>query len=201
MKRIGIMGGTFDPIHLGHLLMAEQAFEQYELDQVMFLPTGDPPHKEGRKIAPADIRRKMVEMAIFGNPHFFCSSMEIEREGYSYTAKTLTELRKAHPDTSYYFIVGADSLDYMERWYHPREIFQQAVILAASRNSVSEEEVQFKIKQLKERYQADIRPVRMPLIEISSTEIRSRLSDGKSIRYFVPDQVAEYLASSDVYRT
>ena len=200
MKRIGVMGGTFDPIHFGHLLMAEQAYEQYELDSIMFLPTGEPPHKEGKKVTSSLDRLKMVQLAIEGNPHFFCSPMEIEQSGYSYTARTLKRLTENNPGIQYYFIVGADSLDYMENWYHPEEIFRYAVILAADRNTISKEQLIFKAEFLKERYGADIRMLPIPLVEYSSTKIRHKISEGKSIRYFVPESVSEYIASHRLYQ-
>ena len=199
MKHIGIMGGTFDPIHFGHLLMAEQAREQHSLDEIMFLPAGDPPHKEGHPITPARVRQKMVELAIGENPHFYCSTMEIDRKGPSYTAKTLWELHESHPENVYYFLVGADSLDYMDRWYHPQDIFRLAVILVAERKTISEEELERKSAQLSRRYPADIRRIKLPLVEFSSTDIRLRASRGESIRYFVPSSVEEYIMYRGIY--
>ncbi len=127
-RKVGIMGGTFDPIHNGHLLLGEEAYRQFALDEVVFMPTGIPPHKAGKKIADAADRKRMVELAVANTAYFSCSDMELMRHRTTYTAETLTLLKEKNPDTEYYYIVGADSLDQMDGWYHPEIIFQKAVI-------------------------------------------------------------------------
>ena len=122
-KRIGIMGGTFDPIHMGHLILGEKAYEQFSLDQVLFMPAGNPPHKRNRAGRASDEQRvEMVRRAINGNPHFALSLIEMNEEGYTYTYRTLENLKKEHPDTDYYFIIGADSLFSFETWMEPGRI-------------------------------------------------------------------------------
>ena len=121
-KRIGIMGGTFDPVHMVHLTLAENAYHSFGLDEVLMLPNGDPPHKTDKIITPAVHRLAMLQLAVEGIPYFRISDMEIRRKGYSYSSVTLEELKKAHPDTDYYFIMGADSLFQFEHWKGPEEI-------------------------------------------------------------------------------
>ena len=122
-RRVGLMGGTFDPIHIGHLMLAECAYEQFQLEQVLFLPAGNPPHKDKRKVGATDAQRiDMVRLAIEGNPHFKLDPEEMLRKGYTYTKDTLNLLTQQHPDIDYYFIIGADSLMAFDTWYHPEEI-------------------------------------------------------------------------------
>lgn len=128
-KRIGIMGGTFDPVHMVHLTLAENAYHSFGLDEVLMLPNGDPPHKTDKIITPAVHRLAMLQLAVEGIPYFRISDMEIRRKGYSYSSVTLEELKKAHPDTDYYFIMGADSLFQIETWHEPAVIMADCVIL------------------------------------------------------------------------
>ena len=134
MKKIGIMGGTFDPIHSGHLMLGKQAYEEYDLDCVWYMPSRQPPHKKDRHItSPAD-RLEMVRLAVESTPFFSCSDFELCRtEENTYTADTLLLLKQAYPDTEFYFIVGADSIFDIEKWYHPEIVMKNAVILAADR--------------------------------------------------------------------
>ena len=128
------MGGTFDPVHMVHLTLAENAYHSFGLDEVLMLPNGDPPHKTDKIITPAVHRLAMLQLAVEGIPYFRISDMEIRRKGYSYSSVTLEELKKAHPDTDYYFIMGADSLFQIETWHEPAVIMADCVILAAMRN-------------------------------------------------------------------
>ena len=133
-KKIGIMGGTFDPIHISHLILAETAYEQFSLDKVLFLPAGNPPHKRNRKGGATDLERvEMVRRAIAGNSHFQLCLDEMNAEDYSYTYRTLEQMRAEHPDTEFYFIVGADSLFDFEQWREPERICRAASILVAVR--------------------------------------------------------------------
>ncbi len=198
-RRIGLMGGTFDPVHYVHLMLAENAYRQFDLDEVVLLPSGDPPHKTKRHITPASIRYDMLKLASEGIPYFTISDMEILRSGYSYSAQTLTELRDQHPDTDYFFIMGGDSIFQIESWYHPEIVMKSCTILAAIRDQVSLEDFEKRIDYLKQTYQADIRILNLPDMMLSSSEMRKRVAEGKSIRFMTPDPVIDYIRSNKLY--
>ncbi len=193
------MGGTFDPIHVGHLILAESAWQQFGLEKILFMPSGNPPHKKDRHGATNEQRTQMVRLAIQGNPHFELSLQEMHERGYVYTKETLRSLRAQHPDTDYYFIMGADSLFTFESWNGPQEICDQCIIVAAVRDQVDVDKLNAQILHLKELYHADIRPLNSPNLDISSHNIRSWISSKKSIRYYVPDAVAAYIDSEGIY--
>ena len=201
MKKVGIMGGTFNPIHYGHLFLAENAMEQNNLDEILFMPSKKPPHKNSQDLVSDEYRIDMVRLAIQDNPHFTLSTMEFEREGYTYTADTLTILTNAHPDTDYYFMIGADSLFMMEDWKTPQIIFNLSTILVAGRDHMQGNQLDRQIKHLEKTYGARIIPFDMPAIEISSAEIRKRIADKKTIRYYVTKEVMEYVADHRLYET
>ena len=141
-RKIGIMGGTFDPIHIGHLILGEAAYEQFGLDEVWFLPAGNPPHKRNRAGQAKDAQRvEMVRRAIASNPHFVLCTKEMKDEGYTYSYRTLEAMRKEHPGTEFYFIIGADSLFYFDEWKNPERICAAAKILVATRDRAKEEEL------------------------------------------------------------
>lgn len=179
MALIGIMGGTFNPIHLGHVNLAKAAYEQFKLDKVIFLPAGDPPHKKDQSIINGKHRMNMVQIAIRDYPYFVASDMEIKREGYSYTYLTLKTLTEQNTQDKYYFIIGADSLFSLEKWYKPEEILKMCVMLVADRNDIPQNEFLEKIEYLNKKFNADIRPLETPMFHISSSEIRNAMSDNK----------------------
>lgn len=200
-KKIGIMGGTFDPIHIGHLIIGENAYQQFQLDKVLFMPSGNPPHKlnrEGR--ATNEERVEMVRRAISSNPHFELSFEEMNGEGFNYTKETLRRLTQSHPDTEYYFIMGADSLFQLEDWKEPDQICRLCTIVVAVRYHVHTEKFDCKIHELSEKYHAKIEKLDTSNIDISSQMIRSWLNTGKPIRYYVPDTVADYIQKRNLYR-
>ena len=199
-KRIGIMGGTFDPIHLGHLILAEQAMTQFDLDQVLFMPSSQPPHKSDRKVLDARHRQAMVLLAIRDNDRFSYSDLELCRTGYTYTSDTLRELNSLYPDSTIYFIMGADSLFAVDSWHEPQEIFNRAVILAANRMDLPGEQLQSQIQYLKERFHGSVGLIQMPDIAISSRDIRKKCSEGRPIRYYVPKAVWDYIEEHGLYR-
>ena len=199
-KRIGIMGGTFDPIHLGHLILAEQAMIQFDLDQVLFMPSSQPPHKSDRKVLDARHRQAMVLLAIRDNDRFSYSDLELCRTGYTYTSDTLRELNSLYPDSTIYFIMGADSLFAVDSWHEPQEIFNRAVILSANRMDLPEERLQSQIQYLKERFHGNVGLIRMPDIAISSRDIRKKCMEGLPIRYYVPEAVRNYIEEHGLYR-
>ena len=200
MCRIGIMGGTFNPIHIGHLLLAEWAVENADLDEVWIIPAGVPYQKSGDNILPGAERLHMVQLAIEGNPKMQSLDLEIKREGYTYTYETLEELKALHPDNQYFFIMGADCLFSLESWKEPEKIFRNSTLIAALRNDMSMEKMIEKKRELIRRFGGDI--ILFPFIRmsISSSEIRKRVSEGKSIRYMVPDSVKNYIDEKGFYR-
>ena len=161
MKKIGIMGGTFNPIHMGHLIIAEKAREQSGLDKVLFMPSGIPYMKDSRQVLPGKVRAQMTELAIRSNPFFDISTMEVEREGRTYTYETLETLRAQNPDTKYYFILGADSLWKIEEWRYPERIFAACHILAAVREEKTTEDMKEQIHYLEKHMMPILRFCRL----------------------------------------
>lgn len=203
MKKTGILGGTFDPIHLGHLLIAETAYDLYDLDEVLIMPSGHSYFKDHqeKKVTDARTRLEMTRAAVSENPHFILSDMETNRPGNSYTSETIRVLKRQHPDTEYFYIIGGDTVMAIQTWKDPEVIFQNTVILAAMReDQFGEKETEEKIEQLKRRYHADIRPLPIPVIGISSTDIRRRVEEGRSIHYMVPDSVERFIMESGLYK-
>lgn len=201
MKKIGIMGGTFNPIHMGHLIIAEKAREQAALDKILFMPSGIPYMKDCRQVLPGEIRTQMTELAIRSNPFFSVSTMEVDRKGRTYTYETLETLREQNPDAEYYFILGADSLWKVEAWKHPERIFAACRILAAVREEKSTEDMERQARHLKETYNADIWLLQTGHMEISSSVIRNLCKENKSIRYLVPEAVYEYIIQNKLYKS
>lgn len=200
LKKVGIMGGTFNPIHIGHLIIAEKAREQFDLDKVLFMPCGMPYMKDCRELIPADIRAKMVTLAIEGNPFFELSVIEIEKRGSTYTYETLESLKAQNPDTEYYFILGADSLWTIADWREPERIFASCHILAGIRDDKSTKDMETQIKLLKNKFGASIFLLHTGHIEISSSSIRKSVRECGSIRYMVPDAVYSYIIENGLYR-
>ncbi|HCT91572.1 MAG TPA: nicotinate-nicotinamide nucleotide adenylyltransferase [Lachnospiraceae bacterium] len=199
-NRIGIMGGTFDPIHIGHLVIAENACQQLNLEKVLFLPAGNPPHKrerEGR--ASGKQRIEMVRRAIAGNPHFELSLLEMEREGYTYTYRTLESLKEEHPDEAYYFIIGADSLYDFKGWLHPERICACASIVVATRNHTDEELLDYEIRMNSQRFHGEFIRLNTRDIDISSRQLRAWIAEGRTIKYYVPDSVIDFIEENRIY--
>lgn len=199
-KRVGIMGGTFNPIHIGHLIIAEAAYEAYNLDEVLFVPSGVSYMKDQSEILDAKKRVHMTGLAIEDNPHFALSTIEIDRDGNSYSYETLETLRKQNPDTEYFFLVGSDTLFALETWKHPEILLPSCTILVAVRNGVPMEKMQEHAKYLEEKFGGSIKLLTTPNIEISATDIRKRLADGRNVKYFVPDSVLEFIHKYDLYK-
>jgi nicotinate-nucleotide adenylyltransferase len=190
--RVGIFGGTFDPIHLGHLLLAELTHEALGLDRVVFVPARVPPHKGDASAAPQH-RLRMTDLAVRDNPHFEVSDVEIRRDGPSYTVETLRRLREEHPaGTEHYLLMGADSARDLESWRDHEEILRGSTVVVMGRPGVERH-------QLPEPVSAHATVVPTPLLEISSTEIRRRVRDGATIRYLVVEPVERYIRSQGLY--
>ncbi len=200
VKKVGIMGGTFNPIHLGHLLLAENARSAFGLDEVWFLPSGYSYMKSQEEMEDGAVRLHMTELACRDNPYFRVSSLEVDRGGYTYTADTLCQLVAENPDTSFFFIVGADNLFTMESWKEPEVIFQKAGILAAVREGCDEGKLQEQAAHLKDRFGARVFLIPAGTIEISSSEIRARIQSGRSIRYMVHEKVRRYIEKNGLYK-
>lgn len=199
MTAIGLMGGTFDPIHYGHLILGEQAYEQFELDKVLFVTAAAPPHKADQPVTPAAHRFEMARLAVEGNEHFECSSIEMERAGPSYTVDTVCELLRLYgEDTRIYLLLGADEAVTFMSWRDPYEILKMATIVVANRaGGCSGSDVSAALP-------ADIvRKIvfmNMPGVDISSTDLRMRVQAGRSIKYLVPEKVENYILNQRLYR-
>ncbi len=201
MRRIGIMGGTFDPIHIGHLILAERAASLFGLEKVLIMPSGNPPHKKDRQGRASDDQRyRMTAAAIADNPHFELSDYEMHEEGYTYTYRTLEELTEANPDCEYYFIMGADSLFYFDKWMEPARIAAHCVLVVATRDHVDDEALDRQIDFISRLFNARIEKLDTPNIDISSHVLRDWIAEGRSIRYYVPDSVAAIIEEEHIYR-
>ncbi len=199
MKKIGIMGGTFNPIHNGHLMIAENAREQYSLDQVLFVPTGHSPLQHKQHITDAIHRCEMVSLAISDNPWFVLSEIEVQSLETSYTFRTLQKLKESYGNAELYFILGADSLFNFETWKSPELILKNCSILAAYRKHQCQEEFFHYIACLNEKYSGKFQPLDTPNLEVSSQEIRRRVQEQKTIRYLVPRPVETYIQEQKLY--
>ncbi|GED49003.1 nicotinate-nucleotide adenylyltransferase [Carnobacterium maltaromaticum] len=186
--RVGIIGGTFNPPHIGHLVIADQVCQQLGLDKVYFMPDANPPHIDKKEAIAAEHRVVMVEKAIEGNPLFGLESCEIQRGGISYTFDTMLELTKAHPEIDYYFIIGGDMVDYLPKWYRIDELIQMVQFVAVKRPNY-----------------ADSSPypliwVDVPAMEISSTGLRKKIKNGCSVQYLIPDKTLAYIKEKELYQ-
>lgn len=196
--RLGIMGGTFDPIHIGHLACAEQAREAYNLDGVLFIPTGNPVFKKDRQVTPAAQRLAMCQLAVASNPAFDVSSIEIDRGGDTYTVDTLRQLRAFYPDNvSLYFITGADAVYHILQWRESEAIAEMASLIAVTRPGyvLSEEQR----TTLAEHGNFTIEYLEVTSLAISSSDLRARMREGKSIRYLTMQRVLDYIHDHELY--
>ncbi len=191
-RRIGILGGTFDPIHLGHLVLAEQSREKLRLDRVIFIPSASPPHKTRQKLSLAQDRFRMTKLALAGNPKFSVSDMELKRDGLSYTVDTLKELKRIYRNSDIYFLTGSDVLDEIHTWKEPEQIYKQAKVVIAIRPGFDRFDPENHIAQ---------KSIIVPItgVDVSSTQIREKVRKGKSIRYLVPVKVEEYIIRKKLY--
>ncbi|MFI3172105.1 MAG: nicotinate-nucleotide adenylyltransferase [Eubacteriales bacterium] len=198
--KVGIVGGTFNPIHVGHLMLGEYAYEEFLLDAIWFMPNGNPPHKDANTFSiSTKARIAMVELAITGTSYFHLSKHEIEKESVSYSYKTMKELCEKYPENEFYFIVGSDSLFSLEQWKKPELLFEYCTILVACRENMDLKRVHQHIDYLKEKYACKMKLLQMPLLEVSSSNIRSRLQENKSVKYIVPEVVHEYMTTNRLY--
>ena len=196
--RIGILGGTFDPIHYAHLATVEFIRGKYNLDKVIFIPSGNPPHKFWN-ITDKKNRYKMVVLATVKNENFVVSDMEIEKIGKTYTIDTLRELKRTYPTCELFFITGADAICDIEAWKDVAENFKLATFIAATRPGISLLRAQDHIEKLENKYDAKIITVYVPSLDISSTYIRDQLNLGRSVRYLIPENVETYIKEKGLY--
>jgi len=196
--KLGIVGGTFDPLHVGHLVLAEQAREQLGLAQVLWVPSGDPWRKSGRAVSPSRQRLDMVRLAIADNAAFQLCTLEVDRPGPTYSVDTLTALRAQHPEAELVFLVGLDALEDLPRWHRPEQIMQLATLAVAPRGSdrLSREHLERLLPGLADA----VVWVEIPRIDVSATDLRRRAAEGRSLRYLVPDAVEAYIREHKLYR-
>lgn len=199
MARIALLGGSFDPIHFGHLAIAEEARVALGIDQVLFVPAAQQPLKAGRHYASANQRMEMTALAIADNAAFQICDVEVRRQGRSYTVETLETLRRSlGPDVTFFFILGADALRWLPQWRQPQRLLELAHIIAVERPgyTVDLEPLEQALPELPSRL------IRLggPHLDLSSTELRARVADGRPIRYLTPDSVVSYIESQGLYR-
>ncbi|MFA7620961.1 MAG: nicotinate-nucleotide adenylyltransferase [Aminobacteriaceae bacterium] len=197
-RNIGIMGGTFDPIHFGHLLAAEESRTMVGLDEVIFVPAGDPAHKRLRRVASCEDRYVMTLLTTLGNPNFTPSRIEIDRNEPSHTVDTLREMRHwyAPDEVDFFFITGLDAVLSMNTWKEYAELPGLCKIVAVNRPGYAKKE----LDALPEELRGAIIPLEIPLLSISSTEIRRRIEEGRSIKYLLPEAVEQYIYKKGLYR-
>ena len=198
-QRIGIMGGTFDPIHMGHLITAEMVRADAHLDEILFIPSARPPHKDGARAASAEDRLIMTEYAVAENPHFSVSDIELRRDGPSYTVDTIAELRENLDGAELFFITGADAMNDLYRWHEPKRLLQSCQFIVATRQGAPLDELLIAEKFTAEE-RRHIHVLMTPHLEISSSVIRTRIRAGLSVRYLVPRAVEEYIERRGLYR-
>lgn len=196
-RKVGVLGGTFDPVHIGHLLLAESAREELGLERVVFMPAGRPWRKASREVSPAEHRLAMLRLAVAGNDAFEVSTIEVEREGPTYTVETLEELRRRDPGAALFFIVGEDALADLPNWREPQRILELATVAVAGRTAEGPNLRQ--AEAMMPGLVARAVWLRMPIIEISATGIRERVRLGLSIRYRVPAAVEAYIREHRLY--
>ncbi len=199
-KKIGICGGTFDPIHLGHLSLTEQVRCNFDLDKVLFIPSGNPPHKKMKEVTDALQRYKMVELAIASNPYFEAVALEIERTGYTYTIDTLKLLQALYKNADFYYIIGADVVMDLMTWKNFEQVFKLTKFISLLRPGFKRTDYEERIKYLESQFGASIISFNAPLMDISSTNIRKLVKEEKSIKYLVQDSVMEYIHANGLYR-
>jgi len=197
--RVGVLGGTFDPVHLGHLAITEEVRIKLDLDRVIFIPAGQPRLRSDEYLTPAIDRLRMVELAIGDNPYFQVCDIEIQRSGPTYTVDTLVELgQRLGPDTSLYFIVGADILGQFHRWKDPEKVLEACHLVVVSRPGHQDDDWPEWFRGA-DSAKDKVTQLEIPMVDISGTEIRRRVRLGESVRHLVPDLVAEYIQDRKLY--
>ncbi|HQL36021.1 MAG TPA: nicotinate-nucleotide adenylyltransferase [Bacillota bacterium] len=201
LSRIGIMGGTFDPIHYGHLAAAEAARVEFGLSKVIFIPAGSPPHKQSQKISDAEHRYSMTALATSSNSGFEVSRLEVDKAGITYTFNTMKELRSIYGEApAIYFITGADAVLELLTWYKIGELLTLCKFIAVTRPGFDIRKLEQKIAEITSKYDGEIICLEVPLLEISSTDIRERIRNGKPVKYLLPEEVEAYIHRNGLYK-
>lgn len=189
MRKIGLLGGTFDPPHHGHLLIANEVFHELELDEIWFLPNQEPPHKEKSDLITTEDRLNLLELAIKDVSYFKVETIELERSGPSYTYDTIKQLKDRYPDNLFYFIIGADMIEYLPKWHKIDELIEMVSFVGVNRPTYQEKTTYPLIH------------IDIPEFHVSSSLIRERIQEGKSIRYLLPDSLINYLKENHLYES
>lgn len=200
LSRIGILGGTFDPIHFGHLVAAENVRHHFALQKVYFVPAGHPPHKEGREVAPAQHRHMMVVLATVANPYFFVSSLELDRNGPSFTIDTLRAFQSEHPKAELHFVTGVDAILELPTWEEPEALLGIARFVAVARPGYPAGRFEAFRRSLTPAMRDRVAYLEIPELAISSSDLRRRVREGRPIAYLAPEAVARYIHKQDLYR-
>lgn len=197
-NRIGIMGGTFDPIHYGHLVIANEVLDKYDMEKIVFIPAGKPPHKKGPKANPLD-RLFMANLATLSNDRFVVSDIEIKKAEMSYTINTIKELVKTYANSELYFITGMDALLDLPNWYKADELLELCKFIAVKRPEYNTLAIENKFNEILDKFNGQIELLQVPMLQISSTDIRKRILTGRSVKYLLPDIVEEYIIKNKLY--
>jgi len=199
-KKIAIMGGTFDPIHYGHLVTAEAVREKFEIEKVIFIPAGRPPHKKNQNIAHDEHRYLMTVLATVNNSYFDVSRVEIDRPGTTYTIDTIRAIKKIYNDVEIYFITGADAIGEILTWKEPEELLQLCKFVPVTRPGYNKDNLIKKFSEISSRFGINLDFTEVPSLAISSTDIRNRVKSGKTIKYLLPEEVEKYILKFDIYK-
>ncbi|MFZ5352933.1 MAG: nicotinate-nucleotide adenylyltransferase [Bacillota bacterium] len=200
-RKIAVMGGTFDPVHYGHLVAAEAVRDRFQLDKVIFIPAGNPPHKNNHNISDSNHRYNMTLLATATNPYFEVSRIELDRKGVSYTIDTIKELISIYgSETELFFITGADALLDILAWHKVEELLKLCYFVAATRPGFNNMDLEQKLYEIKSKYGKEIFNIEIPSLAISSTDIRSRVQNNHTIKYLLPEAVEQYIMKHGIYR-
>lgn len=200
LVRLGVFGGTFDPPHIGHLVIAEQAMGQLGLDRVLFVPVGVPPHKLAEAVTPAEVRLEMVRAAVAGNPGFAISDMEVRRAGPSFTVDTLCTLRTCRPDDEVFCLIGSDSAVQLHTWHDPGRLYRMATFAVVMRPGWPSAQLDTWLATQPPAMRPRFRIVEVPLLAVASRDLREAAAAGRSIRYLVPEAVRLVIARHGLYQ-
>jgi nicotinate-nucleotide adenylyltransferase len=199
--KYGIMGGTFDPIHIGHLVIAEEVRSRFKLDKVIFVPAGNPPHKDLGAVTDANHRYIMTLLATMTNPNFEVSSIEIDREGITYTIDTIIAFKEKFTDNvSLYFITGADAIMELDTWKDTEKLLSLCEFIAVSRPGFKSSKMEKVIRELEKKYSSVIHMLEVPALKVSSTDIRNRIREGRPVKYLLPESVEYYIQKNRLYK-
>lgn len=200
-KRIGILGGTFDPFHKGHFMLAKTAYSQFDLDEVWIMPNGNPPHKRDIEQTDFTLRCEMIRLAIEEAPHMVLCEYEGSEDSYHFTYQTLGEFKRMYPEHEFYFIIGADSLRDFPTWKEPGKIAELCTLLVACRDEAGIPELKVKIAEMEERFGTKCLIMNSPKVDAASSEIREMVSEGKDVSAYVGEKVCNYIEKEKLYVT